>query len=133
MWIGACATVPEIRVSVKVEATTGGKAADDVATAILIETGSDVAMIRNSGASNAKVGGDDAVARAIVDLTGHVAMVENSGAISATGAKDAADNIAIDLSANNGGATVKQTAVASGATAPSITGNVPFGNREGGV
>src|SRR3546814_13608887 len=54
-------------------------------------------------------------------------MVENSGAISATGAKDAADNIAIDLSANNGGATVKQTAVASGATAPSITGNVRFG------
>src|SRR3546814_15159776 len=84
-------------------------------------------MIRNSGAINAKVGGDDAVARAIVDLSGHVAMVENSGAISATGAKDAADNIAIDLSANNGGATVKQTAVASGATAPSITGNVRFG------
>src|SRR3546814_11366941 len=77
-------------------------------------------MVRNSGAINAKVGGDDAVARAIVDLSGHVAMVENSGAISATGATDAADNIAIDLSANNGGATVKQTAVASGATAPSI-------------
>src|SRR3546814_3035048 len=84
-------------------------------------------MIRNSGAINAKVGGCDAVARAIVDLSGHVAMVENSGAISATGAKDAADNIAIDLIANNGGATVKQTAVASGATAPSITGNVRFG------
>src|SRR3546814_8195558 len=75
MRIGAGATVPEIRVSGKVEATTGGKAADDVATAILIETGSDVAMIRNSGAINAKVGGADAVARAIVDLSGHVAMV----------------------------------------------------------
>jgi len=127
MRIGAGATVPEIRVSGKVEATTGGKAADDVATAILIETGSNVAMIRNSGAINAKVGGDDAAARAIVDLSGNVDLVENSGAISATGAKDAADNIAIDLSANAGGATVKQTAVASGATAPSITGNVRFG------
>src|SRR5690606_36720687 len=35
--------------------------------------------------------------------------------------------IAIDLSARAGGATMKQTAVASGSTAPSITGNVRIG------
>src|SRR3546814_1282620 len=63
MRIGAGASVPEIRVSGKIEATTGGKAAGDVATAILIEAGSDVATIRNSGAITAKVGGDDAAAR----------------------------------------------------------------------
>src|SRR3546814_107212 len=56
-----------------------------------------------------------------------VDLVENSGAISATGAKDAADNIAIDLSANSSGAIVKQTAVASGVTAPSIAGDIRFG------
>src|SRR3546814_16022926 len=75
----------------------------------------------------AKVGGDDAAARAIVDLSGNVDLVENSGAISATGAKDAADNIAIDLSANSSGAIVKQTAVASGVTAPSLAGDIRFG------
>src|SRR3546814_11053980 len=105
MRIGAGATVPEIRVSGKVEATTGGKAADDVATAILIETGSDVAMIRNSGAINAKVGADDAVARASVDLSGHVPMVENSGTKRATVAKGAAATTAHPLPANNCRAT----------------------------
>src|SRR5690606_9651767 len=54
--------------------------------------------------------------------------VENSGAISATGGKNAADNIAIDLAANAGGATVKQIAVGEGKTAPSITGDVRFGS-----
>ena len=36
-------------------------------------------------------------------------------------------NIAIDLSANAGGATVRQTAVAAGITGPSIIGDVRFG------
>lgn len=130
MRIGAGATVPEIRVSGKVDATTGGKAQDAVATAILVEAGSNVGLIRNSGTVNAKVGGDDATARAIVDLSGNVDMVENSGAISATGAKNAADNIAIDLTANAGGATVKQIAVGEGKTAPSITGDVRFGSGD---
>ena len=125
--IGAGATVPEVRVSGKVEATTGGEGADDVATAILVEAGSDVSTIRNSGTVNAKSGGKDATARAIVDLSGNVDLVENSGTISATGTKDGGDTIAIDLSANGSGATIKQVAVADGKTAPSITGDIRFG------
>jgi hypothetical protein len=120
--IGNDATTPEIRVAGKVEAS-GGTAA----TAILIDAGGDVGLIRNSGAITAKAGADG-TARAIVDLSGTVDMVENSGLISASGATATSDrNIAIDLTANAGGATVKQTAVASGITAPSIVGDVRFG------
>ncbi|WP_033073292.1 autotransporter outer membrane beta-barrel domain-containing protein [Sphingopyxis sp. MWB1] len=127
--IGSGATLPEIRNSGKVEANSAGKEAAAVATAILIEGGSDVGLIRNSGSVTAKTGGDNGTARAILDLSGNVDTVENSGAISASGAKaDSGRNIAIDLSANNGGATVKQTAVASGVTAPSIAGDVRFGS-----
>lgn len=126
--IGSGATTPEIRNAGKVEATTAGNAANAVATAVLVEAGGDVALIRNSGTIAAKTGGDNGAARAIVDLSGKVGTVENSGTISATGALASSDrNIAIDLSANAAGATVKQTAVASGVTAPSIVGDVRFG------
>ncbi|MDO9369124.1 MAG: autotransporter domain-containing protein [Sphingopyxis sp.] len=126
--IGNGATTPEIRNAGKIEATTGGNVAGAVATAVLIDAGGDVALIRNSGSIAAKTGGDNGTARAIVDLSGKVTTVENSGAISATGALASSDrNIAIDLSANTVGATVKQTAVASGVTAPSIVGDVRFG------
>lgn len=126
--IGNGATTPEIRNAGKVEAITGGNAAGAVATAVLIDAGGDVALIRNSGSITAKTGGDNGTARAIVDLSGKVTTVENSGSISATGAAASSDrNIAIDLSANGTGATVKQTAVASGITAPSIVGDVRFG------
>lgn len=124
---GAGTITPEIRNAGKIEAT-GGSSATSSITGIMVEAGADVALIRNSGSISAKAGGDAATARAIVDLSGNVDMVENSGAISASGALASSDrNIAIDLSANGGGATVKQTAVASGVTAPSITGDVRFG------
>lgn len=126
--VGDGATTPEIRVAGKVEATTGGKEANAVATGIIVEAGGDVALIRNSGSILAKTGGDAGTARAIIDLSGNVDAVENSGTISATGALASSDrNIAIDLSANNGGATVRQTAVASGIAAPAIIGDVRFG------
>ena len=126
--IGSGATTPEIRVAGKVEAATTGNTAASVATAVVIEAGGDVALIRNSGAITAKTGGDNGTARAIVDLSGSVDTVENSGVISATGALASSDrNVAIDLSANATGATVKQTAVAAGVTAPSIVGDVRFG------
>src|SRR3546814_20506647 len=92
MRIGASATVPEIRVSGKVEATTGGKAADDVATAIMIETGSDVAMIRHNGTIIAKDDGYDEGAPAVLDPSDPVAIVATPGAPNATGAKDADEN-----------------------------------------
>ena len=126
--VGSGATTPEIRNAGKIEATSGGKDAGAVATAVLVEAGGDVALIRNSGSIAAKTGGDGGTARAIVDLSGTVDTVENSGTISASGALASSDrNIAIDLSANGNGATVKQTAVASGITAPSIVGDVRFG------
>jgi len=126
--IGSGATTPEIRNAGRIEATTGGNAANAIATAVLIEAGGDVPLIRNSGTIAAKTGGDNGTARAIIDLSGKVGTVENSGTISATGALASSDrNVAIDLSANAAGATVKQTAVASGVTAPSIVGDVRFG------
>ena len=125
--IGAGASLPEIRNAGKVEAS-GGNAATAITTGILVEAGSNVGMIRNSGSIGAKAAGNDGTARAIVDLSGNVDMVENSGTISATGAlATSGRNIAIDLSANAGGATVKQTAVASGIAAPKIIGDVRFG------
>lgn len=126
--IGSGATTPELRNAGKIEATTGGNVAGAVATAVVIDAGGNVPLIRNSGTIAAKTGGDNGTARGIVDLSGNVDLIENSGAISATGALATSDrNIAIDLSANAGGATVKQTAVASGVTAPSIVGDVRFG------
>jgi hypothetical protein len=125
--VGAGTTTPEIRVAGKVE-TAGGNAAGAITTGILVEAGGNVALIRNSGAITAKAG-EAGTARAIVDLSGSVKTIENSGTISATGALGTSDrNLAIDLSANTTGATVKQTAVAAGVTAPSIAGDVRFGS-----
>ena len=126
--IGSGATTPELRNAGKIEATTAGNVTGSVATAVLVEAGGDVALIRNSGTIAAKTGGDNGTARAIVDLSGNVDVVENSGTISATGALASSDrNVAIDLSAHATGATVKQTAVAAGITAPSIVGDIRFG------
>src|SRR3546814_18311516 len=47
--IGAGATVPEIRVSGKVEAKTGGENAADVATPILVASGNDFPTFPNTG------------------------------------------------------------------------------------
>ncbi|UIJ46843.1 autotransporter domain-containing protein [Sphingomonas cannabina] len=125
--IGAQATVPEIRNSGTISAA-GGKSTTSLTTAILIDQGASVGTIRNSGTIKAVAGGDDGTATAILDRSGSVVLVENSGTISASGAKaDSTRNVAIDLSANTSGATVRQTAVASGVTAPSITGDIRFG------
>lgn len=127
--IGAGATVPEIRNNGKIEAITGGKSADANATAILIEAGANVSTIKNGGSITATTGGENGSATAIRDTSGNVSLVENSGTISATGAPGESDrNIAIDLSANNGGATIKQSAVASDKKAPTIIGDIRFGN-----
>ena len=124
--VGSGTTTPEIRVAGKVEAT-GGNAATAISTAILLEAGSNVGLIRNSGLIGAKAG-ETGTARAIVDLAGTVGTIENSGTISATGALATSDrNVAIDVSANGSGVTVKQTAVAAGIAAPSIVGDVRFG------
>ncbi|WP_367947329.1 beta strand repeat-containing protein [Sphingopyxis sp. BSNA05] len=126
--MGSGATTPEIRNAGTIEATGGGSATS-ISRALAIGVGADVQTLRNSGTISAKAGGDDATAIAIIDTSGSVNLLENSGTIIATGALAASDrNVAIDLSANGSGATVRQTAVAASAKPPSITGDVRFGS-----
>lgn len=125
--MGAGASTPLIHVTGKVDAA-GSNAAGTAATGIAIDSGASVAGIRNAGSIKATASGEAGTARGIVDASGTVSLVENSGAISATGAKaDEGRNIAIDLSASTGNVIVRQTAVAAGITAPSITGDIRFG------
>ncbi|OHT18067.1 autotransporter outer membrane beta-barrel domain-containing protein [Edaphosphingomonas haloaromaticamans] len=125
--IGSGATVAEIRNSGGIGAGSG-TGAEGKATAIRIDAGANVGTIRNSGQIKASAGSADGAATAIVDKAGTVTLVENSGSIVATGALATSDrNVAIDLSANNGGTTVKQIAAAQGAAAPAIQGDILFG------
>lgn len=124
--IGSGATVNEIRVTGTVVAE-GASAATNTARAILIDQGATVSTIRNSGTIGA-AGATQATAAAIVDNSGNLSLVENSGNIAiANIALDTGRAVAIDLRANNAGATVRQTAVAQGVAAPAITGNILFG------
>lgn len=123
--IGAGATTPEIAVTGSVAANGGAAAA--LSTGILIDAGGSVPTIRNSGAIKATASGTEGSATAILDRSGNLTLVENSGAIAATGA-DTTRNVAIDLSLNTSGATVRQVAPASGSTAPSISGAILFGS-----
>ncbi|WP_379481169.1 beta strand repeat-containing protein [Novosphingobium aquiterrae] len=128
--IGSGASVPEVRNSGTVS-SSGGGTATSVSSAVLIEAGASVATVRNSGAIKASASGAAGTAVAIADRTGQVALIENSGTISATGAQaDSGRNIAIDLSANTAGATIRQTVVAAGIAAPSITGDVLLGSGD---
>lgn len=120
------AQTPLLHVTGTVEAI-GGNAAGSLATAVQVDAGADLATIRNAGKVRAGVGAAG-TATAILDLSGGVDLIENSGAITATGATAGSGrNIAIDLSANGGGAIVRQTVVGSGIAAPSIEGDVRFG------
>ena len=124
--LGAGATTPELRNAGKILASSGNHASA-TATAVSIEAGATLPVLRNSGEIKASTGADG-TATAIIDKSGTLGLIENSGAISASGATATSTrNVAIDLSANAGGATVKQTAVASGFAAPSITGDIKFG------
>ena len=126
--IGAGATVPELRVSGTVSAT-GGASATSTSTAVLVDVGANLPLIRNSGTIKATAGGTAGTAVAIVDRSGSVTTLENSGAISASGAAAGSGrNLAIDLSANTSGVTIRQTVVAAGITAPAITGDVRTGS-----
>lgn len=126
--IGSGASVPQIHVSGTVSAA-GGNASTAKATAVQIDQDAAVGTIRNAGTIKATASGANGSAAGIVDLSGGLNLVENSGTISATGAEAASGrNVAIDLSANTTGVTVKQTQVAAGVAAPSITGDIHFGS-----
>jgi uncharacterized protein with beta-barrel porin domain len=127
--IGSGASVPEITTSGTISATGATKAADS-STALQIDAGSNVSKITNSGTISATAlgtdGGADASANAILDKSGNVTLVTNSGTISATGSAN--HNVAIDLSAATTDTTVSQPAAASGASDPSIKGDIRFGS-----
>jgi len=128
MRLGSGAATPEVRNSGTIEAKGGG-ATGNRATAIAVDAGASLGAIRNSGSIKASAAGENGSATAILDLSGGLTLVENSGAIGATGAKsDSGRNIAVDLSANASGATVRQTQVGSGFAAPSVDGDIRFGS-----
>jgi hypothetical protein len=125
--VGAGASVPQIQVSGTISAA-GGNAAAAQTSALRVDQGAAVPVLRNSGTIKAAAAGSSGSATAIFDASGGLALIENSGTISASGADAASTrNVAIDLAAVSGGATVKQTQVASGIAAPSITGDVRLG------
>ncbi|MBS1239709.1 MAG: transporter, partial [Proteobacteria bacterium] len=126
--IGSGASVPELRISGSVGAT-GGNSGTAKTTAVQVDAGATLPMIKNSGSIIATAAGTNGNATGILDLSGGVTLIENSGKIAASGAAaDSTRNIAIDVSANTTGVTVKQTAVGSGFTAPTIQGDVRFGS-----
>ncbi len=124
--IGSGASVPAVRVSGTVKAQGGGDAGD-LARAIQIDAGSTVTSIRNSGRIEATAGASGS-ATAIADLSGGVTLVENQNVITAAGGL-ATQRVAIDLSANTSGATVRQTRLTgTGTPVPAITGDIRFGS-----
>lgn len=125
--VGAGTTTPELKNAGAI-AATGGDAASAMTTAIHVTAGASLPAIRNSGSIKATAG-KAGTATAILDESGTVTLIENSGTIAASGAQDGSGrNVAIDLSAGNQGATVRQTQVAAGFAAPAITGDIRFGS-----
>jgi len=113
-------------------ATIVGRAYGAQSTAILLNANAVVPRIVNAGSIGAEQNGGVHDARGIVDLSGTLTLVENSGNIrsvvnTATGVTQTGKAIAVDLSANTSGATIRQAKVNSTDT-PSIVGNVLFGS-----
>ncbi|GAB5348255.1 autotransporter outer membrane beta-barrel domain-containing protein [Alteriqipengyuania sp. 357] len=137
---GDGASAPELRNSGSIVAK-GSKLASTRATAVQIDQGANLPYLRNSGEIDATAADKAGAATAIIDESGTLALIENSGKIIASGAEaDSGRNIAIDVSSVTSGATVRQTVVASGVTAPTITGDILFGTgsdrleiQDGGV
>ncbi|MEM6909868.1 MAG: autotransporter outer membrane beta-barrel domain-containing protein, partial [Pseudomonadota bacterium] len=101
----------------------------ETATAIAIESGSNLPILRNSGTINAVTANDEGSATAIVDRSGSLGVVVNRGAIMASGAASGSDrNVAIDLSTRGQDTAIRQLVAASGTSAPVISGDVRFGS-----
>src|SRR3546814_11212343 len=92
----------------------GGSGEGHAARAIDIAAGATVTHLTNSGAITASTSGKG-VATAIHDGAGGLSLIENSGAIGASASDTTAQAIAIDLTANNPGATIKQHLCEEGA------------------
>jgi hypothetical protein len=109
----------------------GENAAQGGATGILVNAGASLPAIRNSGTIEASLNGGPQGATAVLDKSGSLKLVENTGVIRATtsaktGSTARGQAVALDLSANTTGATVRQTKATSTST-PAIVGDVLFG------
>jgi hypothetical protein len=110
-----------IKVTGAVQATT----VDAGATAILINAGSSVPVIDNTGTIRATISSPgQGSAYGVRDLSGTLTTINNSGTIAANGtAQDI--SFALDLSANSSGVTINQAApagTAAGAATTSLSG-----------
>ena len=125
--IGAGGTVPIIEVSGTLSATGGGTASTGSRT-IVIDAGGTVNTLKNTGTIRAIRSGTEGTATAVLDNSGTLSLIENSGTLGVLGAASLGDKaIALDLRANNSGATVRQLAVTTG-NAPSLLGQILFGS-----
>jgi hypothetical protein len=125
---GSGAETPVLQVGGTITATTGNTAASK-AVAVQIDAGADVPTLRNTGAIRATATGTTGTATAIRDLSGGLTLIENAGAIYAADTTDAKKaQLAIDVSNNVSGVTIRQTQVGAGIAAPSIYGDVRFGS-----
>jgi hypothetical protein len=125
--LAAGTSLPELRNAGTIAATVTGTTSG-TATALQIGTGASLPVLRNSRNITATTI-KDGTAYAIRDLSGTLGLIENSGAITASGAEAGSGrNVAIDLSARSGDSIIRQTVVAAGVTAPTITGDIRFGS-----
>jgi hypothetical protein len=126
--LAAGAALPALNNSGTIAATVSGTTGTGQATAVLIAEDAALPVLRNARnitATSIK----DGSAFAILDRSGTLGLIENSGTISAAGAEASSTrNVAIDLSARAGDSIIRQTVVAAGNAAPSITGDVRFGS-----
>ncbi len=104
------------------------------ATGILINPGAVVTYLGNSGVISAAQSGGKNDARAVIDKSGSLSLVENTGIIQAGVSPTAGQTvtgraIALDLSANTTGATVRQSKANADAK-PAIVGDVLLGSGD---
>lgn len=123
--IGDKTIVPKITNNGEI-AAKGGDADSSIVHAIYIDGEGSVDAISNSRTISAEAA-EDGFAGAIIDRSGTLGSIENSGTISAISENGGLGKaIAIDLSENDGGATIRQFA-RDDAADPAIVGEVRFG------
>jgi hypothetical protein len=126
---GAVAPTLQISGALTVGVTSAGA---NSATALVIDAGATVNTLNNFGSLVASTTGNSANAFVVIDRSGTINRVENTGTIHAALAPGAVGElvtgrgIALDLSANTTGVTLRQEA--NGATSPTIVGDVLLGN-----
>lgn len=117
VWVGGQATAPAIVNTGTIQSVAVSDAAA-TATGVLIGQDASVASLTNSGSIVAGFTGNQGEAVAVRDLSGSLTELTNSGVISGLTVADADSEaefsstaVAVDLSANTSGATIRQFGV----------------------